>query len=87
MGRKERVSIPPGFYKQGSTKSKVSEISAWQFSGEEVGGIPRSRQQGLRSPTAAWREVVPLLGVHLVEAIWPSGRQRSKQTTDSSYIC
>ena len=50
MGRKLRVSIPLGFYKQWSTESEIPELSTWWCSGEERGQIPRSRQQGLRGP-------------------------------------
>ena len=63
-GRKERVSIPPGFYKWWITESEVLELSAWWCSGEEVQWIPRSRQRSLRGPRATQGELVPL------ECIW-----------------
>ena len=69
MGRRERVSIPPGFYKQWRTESEVLELSAWKCSGDEVGQIPKSRQWGLKGSCATQGEAVLLLGVHLVEAI------------------
>ena len=47
MGRVEKVSIPPGFYKQGSAESEVSEFSAWLCSSEEVRQTPKSRQHSL----------------------------------------
>ena len=66
IGRKERVSIPPGFYKQWSKEYEVIELSAWWGSGEEAGQIPRYRQHGLRGLCATQGAVVPLLEVHLV---------------------
>ena len=86
-GRKERVSIALGFYKQWSTESEDSELSAWWCPGKEVGRIPRSRQQGLKGVCATHVEAVPLLRVHLVEAIHPLHRQRSQQTLENSHIC
>ena len=86
-GRKERVSITPGFYKHWNRESEVLELSAWQCPGEEVGQIPSSRQQGLRGPCATWGEAVLLLGVPLVEAIRLPLRQRSQMTLESSYVC
>ena len=87
MGRKERVSIPQEFYKQCSAESEASELSAWQCSGEKAGQIPRSRQWGLRGPWATQGEVVPLLRVHLVEAIRLLHSQRTQQTPESIHVC
>ena len=47
---KDRASILPVFYKQRSTESEVSEISAWWCSDEDVGQNPGSEECGLRIP-------------------------------------
>ena len=41
---KERVSIPLGLYKQGSTELEIPEFNTWLCSGGKEGRIPRSRQ-------------------------------------------
>ena len=86
-GKKGEGFNTTGFYKQWRAESEVPELSAWYCSGEEVGRIPRSREQSLRGLCATWIEEVPLLGVHLVEAIQSSHRQRSWQTPESSHVC
>ena len=48
--------------------------------------IPKSRQQGPSSLQTTWRETVPPLGGHLVEAIQLPHKQRSQQTLESTHV-
>ena len=75
IGRKDRVSTPPGFHKQWSAESEVLKFSAWQCPGEEVGQIPRSRPHSLRCLCPHRQKQFPCL-----ESIWwrPYGFPTSK---------